>query len=105
MEFREDYSFIAVVHYSKDGSKRIIYVNELLIWEYTWEGYLLIALHEWFHLNRAPSYYNNDQGHAYMVVSTEYVGTENTIVYNNLSAEEKAAVQIVCERFKIKRKK
>ena len=34
-----------------------------------------------------------------------YVGTENTIVYNNLSAEEKSAVQIVCERFKIKRKK
>ena len=34
-----------------------------------------------------------------------YVGTENTIVYDNLSAEEKAAVQIVCERFKIKRKK
>ena len=43
-----------------------------MIREYTWEGYLLIALHEWSHLNQAPSYYNNDQEHVYMVVSTEY---------------------------------
>ena len=84
----------------------------------------MIALHEWFHISRARNY-NNDQGHAYMVVSTEYrawikrtfncsdeearwlayVGTENTIVYNNLSAEEKAAVQIAYERFRIKCKK
>ena len=34
-----------------------------------------------------------------------YVGTENTIVYRYLSAEEKATVQIAYERFRIKCKK
>ena len=34
-----------------------------------------------------------------------YVGTENTMVYNNLAAEEKATVQIAYERFRIKCKK
>ena len=36
LEFREDYSFIAVVHWHpNDSLKDLIYVNELLIREYT----------------------------------------------------------------------
>ena len=62
--FRKDNSFIAVVYwYPKDSLADLICVNELLIREYTWEGRLLIAVHECFHISQVRNY-NNDQGYA-----------------------------------------
>lgn len=51
--FRRDNSFIAVVYWDpKDSLADLICVNELLIREYTWEGRLLIAVHECFHISQ-----------------------------------------------------
>ena len=62
--FRRDNSFIAVVYWDpKDSLADFICVNELLIREYTWEGRLLIAVHECFHISQVRNY-NNDQGYA-----------------------------------------
>ena len=54
--FRRDNSFIAVVYWDpKDSLADLICVNELLIREYTWEGRLLIAVHECFHISQVRS--------------------------------------------------
>ena len=55
--FRRDNSFIAVVYWDPKDSLAD------LIREYTWEGRLLIAVHECFHISQVRNY-NNDQGYA-----------------------------------------
>ena len=89
-----------------------IWVNKRLIRQYNWNGYLLIALHEWYHIYLHPKI-DNDIAHATMVNSQEYhrwiaetlnctleaarwlayIGTENTPVYDSLTWAEKMVVE------------
>lgn len=86
------------------------WVSRNLIRRYSWRGYLLIALHEWFHIRYRRS---NEEAHSLMAYDIEFwrylaeavgcdlttarwlafSGMENTEVYESLSAEDKAKVR------------
>ena len=122
--FDVDSNMSAVVASTTNTAPIIVFINPKLIKEYTWYGYLLIALHEWYHISICPNS-TNDKGHEQMVYDTQYhrwlmktfgcsandakwlsyVGTENTIVYERLSDSEKEKVAACAEKYNIKHKK
>ena len=115
--FTIDFTGDAVVRL--DMSSNTFYVNAKLIREYTWRGFLLIALHECFHIYGVQNA-SNEEAHELMVKSSlyetwlrwvfgpyskylAYVGLENTSLYENLTDEEKGLVGSCIEEFHIKK--
>lgn len=94
----------------------IVKINRSLLWQYNWKGYLLIALHEWFHIFYAANV-PNEEAHEQMVTRDwyhwwieqligctrsearllAYVGLEASPVYEKLSYEEKQRIKKVAE--------
>lgn len=99
-----------------------IFVNRQLIRQYTWQGYLLIALHEWFHFYKGVGL-SNDEGHVRMITDPlyhlwiretfncsdwviqrlVYVGMENTPIYEALPEEIKREIEWCIEEYNIKK--
>ena len=99
----------------------MVIINRNLIRQYGWNGFLLIALHEWFHIYMAFRM-NNDETHETMVAENSlyilwiqqtfncsalnakylaYVGTENTAPYEKLSKDEKENMKKVAQGYHI----
>ena len=111
-----------VVHMLMNDLPYIVWVSEKLIREYTWNGYLLIALHEFYHALHAAGM-NNEDGHMKMATDPvfhrwiqltfkckveitrylAYVGMENTLAYENLPQEDKDKVQYYAKMYNIKK--
>lgn len=100
---------------------RYFYLKKEKIREYDWNGYLLIALHEWYHIEYGCG--ENERDHERMLTDVSYhrwiqeifgcrediakyfvyIGFEDTERYNTLSNEEKAIVEKIKVDFKIKK--
>lgn len=103
------------------GKPYHVIVNRKLLQAYGWNGILLIALHEWFHLYMAFTL-NNEEGHEAMIAENSefifwiqrvfncsdnearylaYVGMENTAPYERLLEEEKKYVIKVAQKYNV----
>ena len=100
---------------------RQFYIKKEKIRVYDWNGYLLIALHEWYHIEYGCG--DNEIDHErmltdifyhrwiqeifgcseYIVKYFVYIGFEDTEKYKALSDEEKATVERIKVDFKIKK--
>ena len=106
-DFVRDMTGNAVVQLDIPG--RTFHVNAELIREYTWNGFLLIALHECFHIYGVRNA-SNEEAHEAMVESSlyklwlewvfgpnswylVYVGLENTSLYENLPEDTKGDIK------------
>ena len=110
----------AIVRVDINNMPYRFWVSRNLIRRYSWKGYLLIALHEWFHILYGLL---NEEGHRIMAYDTEFwrylakavgcdlttarwlafSGMENTEAYESLSAADKAKVhqaEAECRIFK-----
>ena len=123
--FAEEPDLSAVVASTTNTSPIIGFMNPKLIKEYTWNGYLLIALHEWYHMAGLPPGAPNDRAHEIMVgdpqyhgwiikmfgcsavvaILLSYVGTEITLAYEQLSVSEKEKVVACAKKYNIKHEK
>ena len=93
-----------------------------LIREYTWKGYQLIALHEWYHIAGLPPGSQNKDAHELMINDPlyhgwikelfgcsddeakwlSYLGLENTPIYEQLSISEKESIAACAKKYNIK---
>lgn len=114
--FRKTSRKDAVIQMIINKEPRLVYISESLIREYGWNGYLLIGLHEIYHVYGARNL-NNEDAHEQMAKDAmfhewiqktlgcspgeaeclAYVGMENTSAYDNLPKEKKEAIAS-CEK-------
>lgn len=100
---------------------REFYIKKEKIREYDWNGFLLIALHEWYHIQYGGS--SNDEDHERMKVDDiyhrwiqiifgcdkdlakyfVYIGFEDTWMYKSLSDDEKEIVENIKINYRIKK--
>ena len=100
---------------------RQFYIKKEKIREYDWNGYLLIALHEWYHIEYGCG--DNERDHERMLTDVVYhrwiqrifgcrdnlakyfvyIGFEDTEKYKALSDEEKMLVELIKGNFRIKK--